>query len=127
MAKEAYKGHVAGSNKGKVHKAYDEGGAKKAMRIGLALGLNIRTVQNCISEFGGVGGTRSAAKKTVKKTAKVAKKAPAAKKAAKAVKKAAAKKAPAVKKTVKKTVKKAPKRVAKEPKSTIVTDVVTHG
>lgn len=119
MAKEAYKDHMPGSRKGKVHKAYDEGGAKKAMKIGLALGMNKRTIQNNISEFGGVGTTKAATKKTVKKTAKVAPK-PAKKSVKKTVK------APA-KKTVKKVVKKATKKVAKEPKSTIVTDVVTHG
>ncbi len=111
-AKEAYKDHRPGSRKGAVHKAFDEGGAKKALKVGEKLELSPRSVGNWISAWSGTG-TKAAAKKVVKKTAKVAKAKKAVKKVAKkAVAKKVVKKAPAKKVAAKRAPKVAPAAAA---------------
>lgn len=46
---EGYKGHQAGSNKGKVHKIFDEKGPEAAMKKGLSLDLSPNTIRTWIS------------------------------------------------------------------------------
>lgn len=87
MAKdtEGYKGHRAGSNKGKVHMVFDEKGKEAAIKKAEALDLETSTARTWCSQWAKKKSSKPApAKKTVKKAAaKTAKKAPAKKPAAK--------------------------------------------
>lgn len=118
MAAFQYLNHFPGSGKGYVHKAFDKGGAKAALREGEKRGLGLATVRNWISEWR-KPASAAATKKAVKKVApKKTKAAPAKKSVKKAVKKApAAKKAKAVKKA---PAAKAPR--ARAPKADVVLD-----
>ena len=40
MAKDGYKGHAAGSNVEKLHKAFDSKGREAALKVGAALGYS---------------------------------------------------------------------------------------
>jgi hypothetical protein len=105
MSKEGYKGHRPGSNAGKIHKAFDEGGDEAAKKLGARLDLEPHTVRAMLSIWKrGVkrGGTakKTAKTKRVTRTAKKGAKRPvrpvraAAKKAT--AKKASAPRAPRV-------------------------------
>lgn len=43
---KGYKGHVAGSRKGKVHQLYDKQGAEAAWTLGIKLGLKEGTLRS---------------------------------------------------------------------------------
>lgn len=82
MTNEEYKGHRAGSNKGIVHKVFDEKGKDAALKKAGALGLLPNTARTWCSEWG--GGAEAKGKKATKPEAKGKKVTkPAAKKAVK--------------------------------------------
>jgi hypothetical protein len=92
MDTEGYKGHRPGSNKGKVHKVFDEKGKDAAVKKALSLDIKDTTARTWCSAWGAGKGKKKAAPKANAK--------PAAKKAApanKSAKKAAPKKRQTVK------------------------------
>jgi hypothetical protein len=86
-AKEGYKDHRPGSNKGEVHRVFDDKGPEAAIKKAVALEIQESTARTWISSWRTDAPKKAAkkvakkapAKKTVKKTAKAKK--PAAKKA----------------------------------------------
>jgi hypothetical protein len=113
MSKEGYKGHRPGSNAGKIHKAYDDGGPEAAKKMGDKLGLEPHTVRAMLSIWSR-GVKRGGTAKKKAKTPRVTRKTKSAKRPTRPVK--SAKKAPAKKATAKKVVRvaRAPKTEAKE-------------
>lgn len=81
MASEAegYKDHRAGSNKGKVHKVFDEKGKDAAIKKAVALELSESTARTWCSTW----GKKSSSKKASSKASKTNARKPAGKKTAK--------------------------------------------
>lgn len=50
---EGYKGHLAGSRKGDVHKAFDDGGLPEAMKVGAQLKLSPLTIKSWVAAWSG--------------------------------------------------------------------------
>lgn len=101
---EGYKGHRPGSNKGKLHKVFDEKGREAAILAAERAGIKKGTISSWMWSWG-----------SENKRAAVGKLTPAAKKAmakAKAQVKAESKKAPAKKAPAKKAAKKSVKKAA---------------
>lgn len=88
MSTEGYKGHRAGSAKGKVHKAFDEKGKDAAIALAARLEKAESTARTWVSEW-----SNGTAKKSSKKATSKASKANARKPVKPAGKKKAAKKA----------------------------------
>jgi hypothetical protein len=80
-AKEGYKGHRAGSAKGKVHQTFDEDGAEAAIKRAKKLGKAETTARTWVSEWKNAGPAKKKAKKDAAPAKKSAKKTSAKKKA----------------------------------------------